>query len=191
MVFAFVPTCTAFFIAASRWFNYRHHAFDIIFGSLMGAFFAWVGFNMYHLPFSRGAGWSWGPRTGNRAFFRTFGFPSSVGTDSWTYVPKDMRTTDYMKNMPSIKTQSVHTHTRNESWPQPQITVENGDGHITYPPIPTQESWYGRHRVPRSPVQRSPSTRSPVRRSPPPRSPVSPLSEGHSDRPLSDPPSLP
>lgn len=85
MVIAFVPTATAFFIAASRWFNYRHHGFDIIFGSLMGMIFAWIGFNMYHLPIRRGAGWAWGPRVRRRAFIRGIGFPSSLGIDSWAY----------------------------------------------------------------------------------------------------------
>lgn len=85
MILAFVPTATACFIAASRWFNYRHHGFDILFGSAMGILFAWVGFRMYHMPIQRGAGWAWGARTKRRAFFRGLGFPSSLGTDSWTY----------------------------------------------------------------------------------------------------------
>lgn len=85
MIIAFVPTATAFFIAASRWANYRHHTFDILFGSAMGIVFAWVGFRMYHLPIRRGAGWAWGPRSRGRAFIRGIGFPSSLGTDSWSH----------------------------------------------------------------------------------------------------------
>lgn len=85
MVLAFVPTATACFIAASRWFDFRHHGFDILFGSAIGIFFAWFGFRMYHLPINRGAGWAWGPRTSRRAFIRGFGFPSTLGTDSWSY----------------------------------------------------------------------------------------------------------
>ncbi|KAJ5633440.1 hypothetical protein N7490_009779 [Penicillium lividum] len=91
MVIAFVPTATAFFIASTRWFNYRHHGFDIIFGSLMGMFFAWIGFNMYHLPIRRGAGWAWGPRSRRRAFIRGIGFPSSLGIDSWAYTRSDRK----------------------------------------------------------------------------------------------------
>ncbi|KAJ6115442.1 hypothetical protein N7486_001220 [Penicillium sp. IBT 16267x] len=106
MVIVFVPTATAFFIASSRWFNYQHHGFDIIFGSLMGMAFAWIGFNMYHLPIRRGAGWAWGPRVRQRAFIRGMGFPSSVGIDSWAY------------------TRSEPT---NE---QPEIAIENGYGNI-------------------------------------------------------------
>ncbi|KAJ5640237.1 uncharacterized protein N7484_008099 [Penicillium longicatenatum] len=104
MVITFVPTATAFFIAASRWFNYRHHGFDIIFGSLMGMFFAWFGFNMYHLPIRRGAGWAWGPRVRRRAFMRGIGFPSSLGIDSWAY---------------------NRSEPTNE---QPEIDLENGNG---------------------------------------------------------------
>lgn len=85
MLIAFFPTATAAFIAGSRWFNYRHHGFDILFGSALGIFFAWIGFNMYHLPIRRGAGWAWGARSRRRAFLRGVGFPSSLGTDGWAY----------------------------------------------------------------------------------------------------------
>ncbi|KAJ5186392.1 hypothetical protein N7449_011156 [Penicillium cf. viridicatum] len=83
MLIAFVPTATACFIATSRWFNYRHHGFDILFGSALGIFFAYIGFNMYHLPIRRGAGWAWGARSRRRAFLRGVGVPSSLGTDGW------------------------------------------------------------------------------------------------------------
>ncbi|KAJ5185752.1 Phosphatidic acid phosphatase type 2/haloperoxidase [Penicillium cf. griseofulvum] len=83
MLIAFVPTATASFIAASRWFNYRHHGFDILFGAALGIFFAYIGFNMYHLPIRRGAGWAWGARSRGRAFMRGVGVPSSLGTDGW------------------------------------------------------------------------------------------------------------
>ncbi|KAJ5469246.1 hypothetical protein N7539_008864 [Penicillium diatomitis] len=85
MIIVFFPACVAFFIAASRWFDYRHHGWDIVAGSVIGIFFAWIGIRMYHLPLQRGAGWTWGPRSPRRAFVRGMGFPSSVGTDSWSY----------------------------------------------------------------------------------------------------------
>ncbi|KAJ5119275.1 hypothetical protein N7448_009944 [Penicillium atrosanguineum] len=94
MILAFVPTATACFIAASRWMDYRHHGFDILFGSALGIFFAYIGFRMYHLPIQRGAGWAWGPRGPRRAFLRGIGFPSSLGVDSWTYTRK----TDEVRN---------------------------------------------------------------------------------------------
>ncbi|PLB43964.1 acid phosphatase/Vanadium-dependent haloperoxidase [Aspergillus steynii IBT 23096] len=84
VIIAFVPLAVAFFIAASRWFDFRHHAFDIIIGSLMGLVFAWVGFRLYHLPIMRGAGWSWGARSPRHAFFKGVGLSSHVGADNWS-----------------------------------------------------------------------------------------------------------
>ncbi|KAI1832116.1 hypothetical protein DTO027I6_9514 [Penicillium roqueforti] len=83
MLIAFFPTATACFIAGSRWFNYRHNGFDILFGAAIGLFFAYIAFNMYHLPIRRGGGWAWGARSRRRAFVRGVGFPSSLGTDGW------------------------------------------------------------------------------------------------------------
>ncbi|KAL2872126.1 phosphatase PAP2 family protein [Aspergillus lucknowensis] len=83
VIFAFVPWAVAFFISASRWFDYRHHGFDIIFGSLMGVVFAWVGFRLYSPPITRGAGWSWGARSRDHAFFKAVGVPSNIGDDNW------------------------------------------------------------------------------------------------------------
>ncbi|KAL2845842.1 PAP2 superfamily-domain-containing protein [Aspergillus pseudodeflectus] len=83
VIFAFVPWAVAFFVAASRWFDYRHHAFDIIIGSLMGIVFGWVGFRLYSPPITRGSGWSWGARSRDHAFFKAVGVPSNIGDDNW------------------------------------------------------------------------------------------------------------
>ncbi|PYI35164.1 PAP2-domain-containing protein [Aspergillus indologenus CBS 114.80] len=94
LIIVFVPIAVAFFIAASRWFDYRHHGFDIIFGSVMGIVFAWIGFRLYQLPVMRGAGWSWGARDSSHAFFRSVGLPSHVGADNWAtarYAPPPVR----------------------------------------------------------------------------------------------------
>lgn len=84
VLLAFVPFAVAHFIAASRWFDHRHHGFDIIFGSVMGIVFAWTSFQLYHLPIRRGAGWSWGARSYYHAFFKGVGIPSHVGDNTWT-----------------------------------------------------------------------------------------------------------
>ncbi|OJJ49621.1 hypothetical protein ASPZODRAFT_986182 [Penicilliopsis zonata CBS 506.65] len=84
LIVALVPLGTASFIAASRWYNHRHHGFDILFGTALGIFFAWIGFKWYHLPIRRGAGWSWGARSRKNAFFKAVGFPSPVGDDNWS-----------------------------------------------------------------------------------------------------------
>lgn len=73
----FVPIGTAIFICASRWFDYRHHGFDILFGSFIGILSSWYSFNMYHMPLGQSAGWSWGPRSATRAF------AIGVGTGGW------------------------------------------------------------------------------------------------------------
>jgi membrane-associated phospholipid phosphatase len=83
LVLAFVPLGAAFYISGSRWSDYRHHGFDIIFGSILGILFAWFGFRLYHLPIRRGAGWSWGARTRNRAFYIGMGIPSYIGDEGW------------------------------------------------------------------------------------------------------------
>lgn len=83
VIIAFVPWAVAFFIASTRWFDHRHHGFDIIFGSLMGIVFGSVGFLFYNMPIRRGAGWSWGPRSRRHAFFKGVGWPSHVGADNW------------------------------------------------------------------------------------------------------------
>lgn len=106
LIIAFVPTATACFIAASRWMDYRHHGFDVLFGSAMGILFAYIGFRMYHLPIQRGAGWSWGPRARRRAFIRGFGLPSSLGIDSWSYT-RDTNETTRMSTAPEPDVESI------------------------------------------------------------------------------------
>ncbi|KAE8138396.1 phosphatidic acid phosphatase type 2/haloperoxidase [Aspergillus pseudotamarii] len=93
VILAFVPMAVAFFISASRWFDFRHHGFDIIFGSVMGMVFAWGAFRLYHLPIMRGGGWAWGVRSRRHAFFKGVGLPSHIGGDNWSSV-KDIPQSD-------------------------------------------------------------------------------------------------
>lgn len=73
LAFAAAPFCTAVFIASSRWFDFRHHGFDILFGFLIGTVCAVCAFRWYHLPVSRGAGWAWGPRCADKAWWAGVG----------------------------------------------------------------------------------------------------------------------
>lgn len=73
LAFATAPFFTAVFIAASRWFDFRHHGFDILFGFLMGTVCAFFAFRWYHLPVSQGAGWAWGPRCADKAWWAGVG----------------------------------------------------------------------------------------------------------------------
>ena len=63
-----IPICTATYIATTRFSDFRHHAFDIFFGSLLGIILSWASFRMYQLPVRRGDGWAWRSRSASRAF---------------------------------------------------------------------------------------------------------------------------
>jgi membrane-associated phospholipid phosphatase len=73
LVVVLVPFGGSIFIAASRWYDFRHHGFDILFGYLMGLLAAIYAFRYYHLPVRAGAGWAWGPRSNDRAFWAGVG----------------------------------------------------------------------------------------------------------------------
>ncbi|RFU72443.1 pap2 domain containing [Trichoderma arundinaceum] len=79
LVITVAPFCLAIFIAASRWFDFRHHGFDILFGFSIGVFTALFSFRYYHLPITIGAGWAWGPRSPDRAFWAGVGRLGYVG----------------------------------------------------------------------------------------------------------------
>jgi membrane-associated phospholipid phosphatase len=72
-----IPFCAAIYIAATRYEDFRHHGFDILFGSLMGIVLAWASFQWYHAPIGRGAGWAWAPRGAHRAWWL------GVGGQGW------------------------------------------------------------------------------------------------------------
>lgn len=69
----FAPFCASIWIASSRWYDFRHHGFDILFGYLMGVATAYFAFRLYHMPMRDGAGWAWGPRSNARAFWAGVG----------------------------------------------------------------------------------------------------------------------
>jgi hypothetical protein len=68
LLITYIPLGVAFFIAASRYFDYRHHGFDILSGAFIGILTAIFAFRFYHVPLGSGAGWAWGPRSRSRAF---------------------------------------------------------------------------------------------------------------------------
>ncbi|OTB03077.1 hypothetical protein M426DRAFT_61120 [Hypoxylon sp. CI-4A] len=77
LLLTILPFFAAIFIASSRWFDFRHHGFDILFGFIIGTICAWFAFRYYHLPIRSGAGWAWGPRSHDKAFW--------AGLGSWSY----------------------------------------------------------------------------------------------------------
>lgn len=73
LILVLAPFALSIYTSASRWFDFRHHGFDILFGYLIGLLSAMYTFRYYHLPISTGAGWAWGPRSHERAFWAGVG----------------------------------------------------------------------------------------------------------------------
>ncbi|KAL2207699.1 PAP2-domain-containing protein [Sarocladium strictum] len=73
LILVLAPFALSIYTSASRWFDFRHHGFDILFGYLIGLLSAIYTFRYYHLPISTGAGWAWGPRSHERAFWAGIG----------------------------------------------------------------------------------------------------------------------
>ena len=84
LILVFAPIGACLFVTASRFFDNRHHGFDIISGSIIGIFFGWFGFRWYHLPVRQGSGWSWGARSRDRGFWTGVGTGGWVGHEGWT-----------------------------------------------------------------------------------------------------------
>jgi hypothetical protein len=93
LVFVVIPFFASIYIASTRWSDFRHHGFDILFGYFIGTVSAIVAFRFYHLPLSQGAGWSWGPRSRDRSFWSGVGVGSYVGS-SEKVVKQDQSATD-------------------------------------------------------------------------------------------------
>ena len=72
-IFPVLSIALATYVAGTRYSDFRHHGFDILFGATMGTVISWTSFRIYHMPVRRGAGWSWGPRSASRAFGTRFG----------------------------------------------------------------------------------------------------------------------
>lgn len=75
-----VPLLTSIYITSTRYSDFRHHGFDLLFGFSLGTVTAIYSFRLYHLPISQGAGWAWGPRSRDRAFWAGIGV-GSYATD--------------------------------------------------------------------------------------------------------------
>jgi hypothetical protein len=80
---AVIPFAGSVYVSGSRWWDFRHHGFDILFGYLIGVITAIFAFRYYHLPISSGAGWAWGPRSHDKAFW--------AGVGSFSYATNHFR----------------------------------------------------------------------------------------------------
>ena len=79
LILPLIPICVATYISSTRFSDFRHHGFDIIFGAVEGLIFSWASFRMYHIPVTQGNGWAWGPRSASRAFGVSIGTSGYVG----------------------------------------------------------------------------------------------------------------
>lgn len=80
---ALTPIAVAVYICSTRYAEFYHFGFDIIFGSLIGIATSYLSFRWYHLPISRGQGWAWGARSRGRAFMIGVGTGGYVGDEGW------------------------------------------------------------------------------------------------------------
>ncbi|KAH7080392.1 PAP2 superfamily-domain-containing protein [Paraphoma chrysanthemicola] len=84
LILVLVPIGAAIYVCATRFTDFRHFGFDLLFGSAIGMTTSWFSFRFYHLPITRGAGWAWGPRSYDRAWGVGVGRGSYVGTEGWS-----------------------------------------------------------------------------------------------------------
>ncbi|KAH0542734.1 hypothetical protein FGG08_002873 [Glutinoglossum americanum] len=81
LIIAVIPIGAATYISSTRYSDFRHHGFDILFGALIGLFSALLAFRWYHSPIQRGAGYAWGARSPSRAFGIGVGVGGYVGNE--------------------------------------------------------------------------------------------------------------
>ena len=100
-IFVLVPFSVAIYVCSTRYTDFRHYGFDIIFGALLGIVCSWTSFRLYHLPIRRGAGWSWGPRSADRAWWIGVGVAGYAGQDGSEHKKRDVESADGSRGTPS------------------------------------------------------------------------------------------
>lgn len=83
IIVVLIPIGAAAYITSTRYSEYWHFGFDVLGGAIIGVFSAWGSFRWYHAPIRRGQGWSWGPRSRERAFGIGVGTATYVGPEGW------------------------------------------------------------------------------------------------------------
>ncbi|KAH8675366.1 PAP2 domain-containing protein [Xylariales sp. PMI_506] len=147
LILTVLPFFAAIFIASSRWFDFRHHGFDILFGFMMGTITAFFAFRYYHMPISQGAGWAWAPRSPDKAFWAGIGV-YSYATDKKNWVrPGDEEEGLIRHNGEGIEMQGVRYRPRStgqfENVESPTTTSHTDDntardGHTKNTEVSTQ-----------------------------------------------------
>lgn len=74
VILTLIPFGACIFICASRWYDFQHHGFDILFAFGIGATTSYFGFRLYHSPMGRGMCWgAAAPRGEDAAFWAGVG----------------------------------------------------------------------------------------------------------------------
>lgn len=105
------------YVASTRFSDFRHHGFDIIFGSLMGTIISYISFRMYHLPIRRGAGWSWGPRSVSKAWGIGVGTQGYIDGNGASTKKHDLETGNGTSNFASASSSGPWPRKSVENWP--------------------------------------------------------------------------
>lgn len=79
LILTIAPWFASIYIASTRYSDFRHHGFDILFGYVIGTVSSIFAFRYYHLPMRQGAGWSWGPRSRHRSWWAGVGVGNYAG----------------------------------------------------------------------------------------------------------------
>jgi membrane-associated phospholipid phosphatase len=82
LILTIIPFFASIYISSTRFSDFRHHGFDILFGYFIGTTCAIFAFRYYHLPIGRGAGWAWGPRSRETSFWAGIGVGRYAGSRS-------------------------------------------------------------------------------------------------------------
>ena len=110
LILPLIPICVATYISSTRFSDFRHHGFDIIFGAIEGLIFSWGSFRIYHIPVTQGDGWAWGPRSASRAF------GVSIGTSGYVEKRLPKKSDDIEAGQPNT---DMETHSS-------KLNIEHG-----------------------------------------------------------------
>lgn len=117
LVIAIIPFFASVYIASTRYSDFRHHGFDILFGYFIGTVSAFFAFRYYHLPIAAGAGWAWGPRSKDRSLWAGVGVGNYVGL-------KEQRQ-EVVANQVDVELGATHGHEGNDVGAAEQTTMSS------------------------------------------------------------------
>ena len=109
LILTITPWFASIYIASTRYSDFRHHGFDILFGYLIGTVTSIFAFRYYHLPMRQGAGWSWGPRSSHRSWWAGVGVGNYAGHEI-----KEHRLQNSEPTPSNLEAGELNRHTSND-----------------------------------------------------------------------------